>query len=144
MRVREISKTIIGLLLATALLFSPAPALADQTTYIYDDLGRLSQVIDGQGHVATYSYDAVGNLLSIARNTGGVGAPTITGLTPNSGAAGSTVTVTLTGTNLTGAALTVGEFFGTWASGRSIMTDFLGAGMFSNDITAGLQIEGEA
>ncbi|ULA62432.1 MAG: hypothetical protein LZF86_20029 [Nitrospira sp.] len=30
----------------------------------------LSQVIDGQGHVATYSYDAVGNLLSIARNTG--------------------------------------------------------------------------
>ena len=44
---------------------------ADQATYIYDDLGRLSQVIDGQGNVATYSYDAVGNLLSIARNTGG-------------------------------------------------------------------------
>ncbi|ULA64746.1 MAG: hypothetical protein LZF86_190039 [Nitrospira sp.] len=78
---------------------------ADQAQYIYDDLGRLSQVIDGQGHVAIYSYDAVGNLLSIARNTGGVGAPTITGLTPNSGAAGSTVAVTLTGTNLTGAAL---------------------------------------
>ncbi|MCC6141761.1 MAG: RHS repeat protein [Nitrospira sp.] len=96
---------LISLLWATQLLFSAAPALADQATYIYDDLGRLSQVIDGQGHVATYSYDAVGNLLSIARNTGGVGAPTITGLTPNSGAAGSTVVVTLTGTNLTGAAL---------------------------------------
>ena len=66
------------MLCATAALSS---AVADQATYIYDDLGRLSQVIDGQGNVATYNYDAVGNLLSIARNTGGVGAPTITGFT---------------------------------------------------------------
>ena len=44
---------------------------ADQAQYIYDDFGRLSQVIDGQGNVATYNYDAVGNLLSITRNTGG-------------------------------------------------------------------------
>lgn len=42
--------------------------------YIYKDLGRLSHVIDEQGHVATYQYDAVGNLLSLTRNTGGVGA----------------------------------------------------------------------
>lgn len=59
-------------------VFVPIPTIADQAQYIYDDLGRLSQVIDGQGHVATYQYDAVGNLLSITRNTGGVGAPTIT------------------------------------------------------------------
>ncbi len=58
----------------------PILAVADQAQYIYDDLGRLSQVIDGQGNVATYTYDAVRNLLSITRNTGGVGAPTITGL----------------------------------------------------------------
>lgn len=81
------------------------PTSADQAQYIYDDLGRLSQVIDGQGNVATYTYDAVGNLLSITRNTGGVGAPTITGLTPNTGNAGASVNVSLTGTNLTGAAL---------------------------------------
>jgi len=80
-------------------------AYADQAQYIYDDLGRLSQVIDGQGNVATYTYDAVGNLLSITRNTGGVGAPTITGLTPSTGNAGASVNVALTGTNLTGAAL---------------------------------------
>jgi len=54
---------------------------ADRAQYIYDDLGRLSQVIDGQGDVATYTYDAVGNLLFITRNTGGIGAP-------NSGIAG--------------------------------------------------------
>ena len=63
-------------------------AVADQAQYIYDDLGRLSQVIDGQGNVATYNYDAVGNLLSITRNTGGVGAPTITGLTSSCDGAG--------------------------------------------------------
>ncbi len=63
-------------------LFGTAGIYADQAQYIYDDLGRLSQVIDGQGNVATYTYDAVGNLLSITRNTGGVGAPTITELMP--------------------------------------------------------------
>lgn len=86
-------------------VFVPTPTIADQTHYIYDDLGRLSQVIDGQGNVATYTYDAVGNLLSVTRNTGGVGAPTITAFTPNTGNAGSSVNVSLTGTNLTGASL---------------------------------------
>ena len=75
-------------------------AVADQAQYIYDDLGRLVQVIDGQGNVATYNYDAVGNLLSITCNTGGVGAPTVAGITPNSGAAGATVNVSLAGTAL--------------------------------------------
>ena len=40
----------------------PTLAVADQAQYIYDDLGRLSQVIDGQGNVAIYTYDAIGNL----------------------------------------------------------------------------------
>ena len=35
-------------------VFLPAPTIADQAQYIYDDLGRLSQVIDGQGNVATF------------------------------------------------------------------------------------------
>lgn len=96
---------VVSVLWAAILLVSPALTTADQATYIYDDLGRLSQVIDGQGNVATYTYDAVGNLLSITRNTGGVGAPTITAITPSAGSAGTTVTVSLTGTNLTGAAL---------------------------------------
>src|SRR5216684_78889 len=37
-----------------------------KTTYVYDELGRLIQVVDGiTGNSATYHYDAVGNLLSI-------------------------------------------------------------------------------
>jgi YD repeat-containing protein len=87
-------------------VWAPPFTVVDQAQYIYDNLGRLSQVIDGQGNVATYQYDAVGNLLSITRNTGGVGAPTITAFTPNTGNAGASVNVSLTGTNLTGASLT--------------------------------------
>ena len=86
-------------------VFVATQAIADQAQYIYDDLGRLSQVIDRQGNDATYTYDAVGNLLSITRDTGGVGAPTITALTPNTGNAGAPVNISITGTNLTGAAL---------------------------------------
>ena len=66
-------------------------------------------MVDGKGNVATYTYDAVGNLLSITRSTGGVGAPTVTGITPNSGAAGATVNVSLTGTNLTGASVSTSK-----------------------------------
>jgi hypothetical protein len=55
--------------------------------------------------MSRYTYDAVGNLLSITRNTGGIGAPTITALTPNTGNAGAQVNISIPGTNLTGAAL---------------------------------------
>jgi YD repeat-containing protein len=37
--------------------------------YLYDDVGRLIKVVDPSGNVATYNYDAVGNLLSITRST---------------------------------------------------------------------------
>lgn len=67
------------------LTFSVGSVEAGEARYIYDDLGRLHQVIDEQGDVATYTYDAVGNILSVTRGTGGIGAPTITGITPGSG-----------------------------------------------------------
>ena len=103
MAISKVRSVLICVLLLGVL--TPMSAIADQVQYIYDDLGRLSQVTDGQGNVTTYTYDAVGNLLSITRNTGGVGAPTITAFTPNTGNAGASVNVSLTGTNLTGASL---------------------------------------
>jgi len=33
--------------------------------YVYDDLGRLVGVVDQDGNAATYTYDAVGNILAI-------------------------------------------------------------------------------
>lgn len=86
-------------------LFTPLLSHADEARYLYDDLGRLSQVIDGQGNIATYTYDAVGNLLSITRSGGGLTGPTVTAVSPNSASAGDTVALTLTGTGLAGATL---------------------------------------
>lgn len=67
MAIQKVLPVVVCALMLCAL--APMSAVADGATYLYDDLGRLSQVIDGQGNVATYTYDAVGNLLSIARNT---------------------------------------------------------------------------
>ena len=105
MLMRVMTRFLVGAFLATLFFMNPVVSTADQAQYIYDDLGRLSQVIDGQGNVATYQYDAVGNLLSITCNTGGGVAPTITTFTSNTSNAGATVNVSLTGTNLTGASL---------------------------------------
>jgi YD repeat-containing protein len=61
--------------------------------YFYDDIGRLTKVIDQNGNVATYTYDAVGNLLSIARSTVSLTGIAIFAFTPQSGPAGQTVTI---------------------------------------------------
>jgi hypothetical protein len=42
--------TVVACLLMLS-AFVPTQAVADQAQYIYDDLGRLLQVIDGQGNV---------------------------------------------------------------------------------------------
>jgi len=52
----------------------PTPSLA-QTTYEYDDLGRLTSVTYGGGEMVDYSYDPAGNRSSVA--TAGAPAPTI-------------------------------------------------------------------
>lgn len=50
-------------------LLIPVSVSGDQAQYVYDDLGRLTGVVDGTGNVAVYTYDSVGNLLSIERFT---------------------------------------------------------------------------
>ena len=76
--------------------------------YFYDDVGRLIRVVDGSGNVATYAYDGVGNLLSIARSS----VPANNGLailsfSPQSGTAGQTVTIQGQGFNATAGANSV-------------------------------------
>src|SRR6185503_6681951 len=60
-------------------------------TYIYDELGQLLAVIDSSGETAVYSYDAAGNLLSISRRS--TATVSIIEFTPNSGPAGTQVTI---------------------------------------------------
>jgi YD repeat-containing protein len=83
------------ILLATLALGS---SLRAQSTtgvqYVHDGLGRLVKAIDENGNVATYTYDAAGNLLSITRTTlSSPAALAIFGFTPGQGPIGATVTI---------------------------------------------------
>jgi YD repeat-containing protein len=60
-------------------------------TFTYDALNRLIGVADALGNAASYSYDAVGNILSISRNN--PGQTTIINFSPSSGPTGTTVTI---------------------------------------------------
>ncbi len=60
-------------------------------TYVYDDQGRLIGVVDSLSDAATYSYDAVGNLLTISRYSSAQ--ISVIGFTPKSGPVGTSVTI---------------------------------------------------
>jgi YD repeat-containing protein len=86
-----------NLLLILALLVSPTVELGAQSAsqYVYDELGRLVAVVAPSGDAAVYSYDAVGNLLSISRYTSST--VSVVEFTPNAGPTGSSVTIYGTG-----------------------------------------------
>jgi len=87
-------------------------APAGPVSYAYDALGRLVSVVDPSGDAATYTYDPVGNILSISRI--GAGTVAITQISPGNGAVGAAVTVYGTGFSPTPAQNTV-TFNGTQA-----------------------------
>lgn len=108
MKTRRWPKVGLIFVLAFTLLFLVSfNAPAEEAKYLYDDLGRLFQVIDSQGNAATYNYDAVGNLLSITRSTGALAGPEITAISPDSAREGDTVDVTISGNHLLGAAVRI-------------------------------------
>lgn len=85
--IRWFSTLLLALLLA-------APTLAQQPItfqYFYDNLGRLSKVIDSTGTVIEYLYDEVGNILEIKRSsTSGLA---VFDFSPRQGPVGTTVTI---------------------------------------------------
>lgn len=68
-------------------------------TYIYDTLGRLVGVVDPAGDTVVYSYDAVGNILSISRYSSSQ--VSIIAFNPTSGPVGTSVTIYGTGFSTT-------------------------------------------
>ena len=90
-----------------------ALAFAGDVRYIYDDLGRLIAVVDVATETAVYTYDAVGNILSIARQPSSQ--VSVLEFTPKSGDVGTTVTIYGTGFSTT-AASNIVKFNGTVAS----------------------------
>ena len=89
------SRSIAALMLCTVL--APARLLAQPPSihYIYDELNRLVAVVDQQGNAATYTYDAVGNILRVDRfdASGSPGGVVISMFTPAAGAVGATVQI---------------------------------------------------
>jgi RHS repeat-associated protein len=110
----------VSLLVSVPLLVFGLPPLAaqaatqsDPIAYAFDDAGRLRAVIDPSAGAAVYSYDAVGNLVSVARQS--ATATSIIEVDPDSGPVGSSVTIYGTGFGPTPAENTV-TFNGTTAA----------------------------
>jgi YD repeat-containing protein len=101
-------------LLALISFLAASPTVAQSgVTYVYDDLGRLTAVIDPSGNAAGYSYDAVGNMLAITRYSSTQ--ISVLNFTPQSGPIGTTVTISGTGFSATASLDTV-KFNGTSAT----------------------------
>jgi len=93
------TNTLAGIVVANGAATSLNASLALPVTYLYDELGRLVAVIYRDGNAAGYVYDAVGNLLSISRQS--PSQVSIIGFDPKTGLAGSTVNVYGTGFSAT-------------------------------------------
>lgn len=94
----------LAALLLISLLFvvgGSTVSLAGQERYEYDPIGRLVRYVDTSNQVTEYTYDAAGNILSVAK--GGAAnsyIPTIAAVTPNFIRRGETKAITLTGQSL--------------------------------------------
>jgi YD repeat-containing protein len=112
----RVSRTLALMSVGLAIMFACAaagpaadPVLpADSISYAYDEVGRLTAVIDPKASsngVARYHYDEVGNITSIERlPSSGV---SVVQLSPARGAVGSSVTIYGTGFSATTSSNTV-------------------------------------
>jgi YD repeat-containing protein len=75
--------------------FSLATTSTPTVRYVYDELSRLTAVVDTSGDTARYVYDAVGNVTSIVRHSSSGLA--LLEFSPNRGPVGTVVTLTGSG-----------------------------------------------
>src|SRR5262245_9426720 len=84
-----------------------AAAFAGTERYDYDPVGRLVRVIDEQGRVTEYVYDAAGNILQVINSGAGSALPpSIVSINPTQIRAGSSAAATITGANFNGVTIT--------------------------------------
>src|SRR2546426_9681353 len=93
------SRALKAMLLASAVVLVSVTAARAEIFYVYDDLSRLIAVVDEQGNAATYTYDAVGNILRSDRFAAAQqpGPVRITLVTPTAGKVGTQVQIFGTG-----------------------------------------------
>lgn len=98
-------KAALCLPLVLALAFAIGSQAQSGTVYIYDELGRLTGVVDPTTETAVYTYDANGNILSISRHSSSL--VSIIGFAPNNGSGSTTVRIYGTGFSTTATKNTV-------------------------------------
>jgi YD repeat-containing protein len=103
-RLRHWAPSLLRIALAVT-VFGPLTAFAADVTYVYDENGRVSGVVDATGNAATYSYDSNGNIVSIGRIASGQ--VHIIGFSPSKGSVGATVTISGTGFSTTASLNTI-------------------------------------
>ena len=86
-RNRCLVAALLGVCCTLVVLMAPVYGQQPTIIYVYDDVNRLNAVVDAQGNVAIYTYDAVGNILRIDRsNASAIPGPVgITFVSPNQG-----------------------------------------------------------
>jgi YD repeat-containing protein len=94
---------LVTTLFASAVVLASVTAARAEIFYVYDELNRLFAVVDEQGNAATYTYDAVGNILRIERFDAAQqpGPVRITLVTPTAGKVGTQVQIFGTGFSAT-------------------------------------------
>ena len=90
---------------SNGILFTVQGSSNGPVNYFYDDLNRLVGVTDVTGNTAQYSYDAVGNIVSISRIS--PSQVSILNFSPEIGPVGTTVTINGTGFSATASQNTV-------------------------------------
>jgi len=101
---------LAALLVGVATSLAPAASV----TYTYDTLDRVIRAVYTDGTVITYTYDAVGNMLTRSVGTGGASLPTVTtGAASAVASAGATLNGTVSSN---GASTTVTFQFGSTTS----------------------------
>lgn len=100
----RLSKLAGRLVLSVVLTVSCFSATAGEERYDYDALGRLVRVIDEQGRVTEYVYDAAGNILQVITGAAAE-APTVSAITPSAIRRGEAKQIQITGSGLTGVVL---------------------------------------
>lgn len=84
-------KLVLPNVLLATLAVSASPDALAQVRYYYDELGRLVQAVAPDGSSVQYRYDAAGNITLVRRNA--VNALSLAEFAPNSGPAGTAVTI---------------------------------------------------
>lgn len=125
------------------LLIAPSLICYSQSNgfrYFRDDAGQLVKVIDASGNEVDYTYDAVGNIVSITRGASPPsGALAILSFTPQSGAAGAVVTIQGQNFSTTPASNSVG-FNGAAATVLSATATTLTASVPTNATTGPISV----